>query len=112
MVATSPAQFAAAADADHPLPAVELEPQPLVRAESSVVATGLLIVGEPHGVRETPSQIYPSLRRSSWWFLLSRIDFTRPKRCPRQRTERREDRHSNFYEISDTSSSLGPALRA
>ncbi|MGB3911015.1 MAG: hypothetical protein WBL06_11140, partial [Pseudolysinimonas sp.] len=28
------------------------------------------------------------------------MDFTRPKRCPRQRT-RREDRRSNFYEISD-----------
>jgi hypothetical protein len=28
------------------------------------------------------------------------MDFTRPKRCRRQRTGR-EDRRSNFYEISD-----------
>ena len=28
------------------------------------------------------------------------MDFTRPKRCRRQRTGR-EDRHSKFYEISD-----------
>ena len=37
------------------------------------------------------------------------MDFTRPKRCPRQPTGR-EDRHSNFYEIPDNLA-FPPALR-
>lgn len=37
------------------------------------------------------------------------MDFTRPKRCRRQRTGR-EDRRSNFYEISDNL--LDPAASA
>lgn len=57
MVASSPEQFAAAV-AEHPFPAFELDPAALARARQTVAETGLLLVGEPHGVRETPSVLY------------------------------------------------------
>lgn len=57
MPAASPAELAAAI-AEHPFPAFELEEEALVRAARTLAATGLLVVGEPHGVRETPSVLY------------------------------------------------------
>src|SRR5881398_3638457 len=57
MIVSSPSQFAAAV-AEHPFPDYEFEKGMLARAASSLAATGLLIVGEPHGVRETPSVLY------------------------------------------------------
>jgi hypothetical protein len=54
MVVSSHSQFAAAV-AEHPFPDFEFETGTLARAAASVAATGLLVVGEPHGVRETPS---------------------------------------------------------
>jgi len=57
MVVSSPSQFAAAV-AEHPFPSFEFDAGALARAASSVAATGLVVVGEPHGVRETPSLLY------------------------------------------------------
>lgn len=57
MIVSSASRFAAAV-AEHPFPAFELEPATLARAASSLAATGLLVVGEPHGARETPSVLY------------------------------------------------------
>jgi hypothetical protein len=57
MVVSSPSRFAAAV-AEHPFAAYELDATTLERASSSLAAAGLPIVGEPHGVRETPSVLY------------------------------------------------------
>jgi hypothetical protein len=57
MVVPSPSLFAAAV-VEHPFSDFTFESGTLARAASSVGATGLLIVGEPHGVRETPSVLY------------------------------------------------------
>lgn len=57
MLVSSAAQFAAAV-VEHPFPEFEFETGVLARARGSVAATGLLVVGEPHGVRETPSALY------------------------------------------------------
>lgn len=42
----------------HPFGDVAFEPEVLARAAKSVADTGLLVVGEPHGARETPSVLY------------------------------------------------------
>lgn len=57
MVVSSPPEFAVAV-ADHPFSDVEFEARMLARARQSLTETGLLVVGEPHGVRETPSVLY------------------------------------------------------
>lgn len=57
MVISSASRFAAAV-AEHPFTDYEFEAETLARVGSSLAATGLLIVGEPHGVRETPSVLY------------------------------------------------------
>lgn len=57
MVSSSPAAFAAAV-AEHPFAEFPFDHDALARAAASVAAAGLLIVGEPHGVRETPSALY------------------------------------------------------
>lgn len=57
MVVSSPSQFAAAV-AEHPFPEFGFEAETIARARRSLAASGLLIVGEPHGVRETPSVLY------------------------------------------------------
>lgn len=44
--------------AEHPFPAFDFERRALAHATRTLAATGLLIVGEPHGVRETPSVLY------------------------------------------------------
>jgi hypothetical protein len=54
MIAASPSEFAAAV-AEHPFADFTFEPDALARAAASVAEAGLLVVGEPHGVRETPS---------------------------------------------------------
>jgi hypothetical protein len=43
---------------EHPFPDFTFEPEVLARAASSLAETGLLVLGEPHGVRETPSVLY------------------------------------------------------
>jgi hypothetical protein len=57
MVVSSPAEFAAAV-AEHPFADFAFEPEMLARAARTLVDTGLFVVGEPHGVRETPSVLY------------------------------------------------------
>lgn len=57
MVVLSPSEFAAAV-AEHPFVDFPFEPEPLARAATSIAEAGLLVVGEPHGARETPSVLY------------------------------------------------------
>ena len=57
MVVRSPAEFAAAVVA-HPFDDFAFEPEMLSAAAACVADAGLLVVGEPHGVRETPSVLY------------------------------------------------------
>jgi hypothetical protein len=57
MVAPSPSRFAAAVAA-HPFPRFTVPPEALAQARSALAASGLLLVGEPHGVRETPGVLY------------------------------------------------------
>lgn len=57
MLVSSPSQFAAAV-AEHPFPGFRFEADTTERARRSLEAAGLLLVGEPHGVRETPSVLY------------------------------------------------------
>ena len=57
MVISSPTAFAEAVVA-HPFGDFLLEPAEISRARSAVADSGLLVVGEPHGVRETPSVLY------------------------------------------------------
>src|SRR5690348_14937978 len=57
MLVSSPSQFAAAV-AEHPFPEFRFEADTIERARRSLEAAGLLLVGEPHGVRETPSVLY------------------------------------------------------
>jgi hypothetical protein len=57
VVVSSPAQFAVAV-AEHPFGEFPFEPAELQSAARSLAAAGLLLVGEPHGVRETPSVLY------------------------------------------------------
>jgi hypothetical protein len=57
MVVRSPAEFVAAVAA-HPFGEFAFEPEALSSAAASVAKAGLLVVGEPHGVRETPSVLY------------------------------------------------------
>jgi hypothetical protein len=57
LVASSPADFAAAVAA-HPFGDFAFDSRMIARAAASVTDAGLLVVGEPHGVRETPSVLY------------------------------------------------------
>lgn len=57
MVVSTPAEFGAAVAA-HPSANVRFQPEALARAAATLAETGLLVVGELHGVRETPSVLY------------------------------------------------------
>ena len=57
MVASTSADFAAAVVA-HPFGSFAFGDEPLSRAAMSVAEAGVLVVGSPHGVRETPSVLY------------------------------------------------------
>ena len=58
MVASSPDRFAVAVRA-HELAQVDLDPDALDRLRAAVPHTGrLVVVGEPHGARETPGVLY------------------------------------------------------
>ncbi len=57
MVVSSSSAFAVAVAA-HPFADFPFEPELLARAAASTAEAGLLVVGEPHGVRETPSVVY------------------------------------------------------
>lgn len=57
MVVSSPSEFATAV-AEHPFGDFAFKQDALARAASSLGEVGLLLVGEPHGVRETPSVLY------------------------------------------------------
>ena len=57
MVVSSPQEFTAAV-AEHPFRDVAFDAEALARASASLAESGLLIVGERHGVRETPSVLY------------------------------------------------------
>jgi hypothetical protein len=54
MVISSPSDFGGAVR-QHPFFKFEFDPESLARARRSVGANGLLVIGELHGVRETPS---------------------------------------------------------
>ena len=54
---TSPAAFAAAVDA-YRFDDVQLDEHALARLERSLADTGIVLVGEPHGVRETPAVLH------------------------------------------------------
>jgi len=57
MVASSPAEFADAVRA-HPLEQVAIGEGQLEQLRDAVAEGGLLLVGEPHGARETPAVLY------------------------------------------------------
>src|SRR5690349_25011860 len=57
MLASTPAEFAAAV-AEHPFADFALDPEALARSAATLAETGMLVVGEAHGVRETPSVLY------------------------------------------------------
>lgn len=57
MVASTAARFAAAVG-EHPFPDFVLDPEALARAQAALDGSALLVLGEPHGVRETPSFLY------------------------------------------------------
>jgi hypothetical protein len=57
MVICSPREFAQAVGA-HTLDDCAFDGEPLLRAAASVADSGLLVVGEPHGVRETPGVLH------------------------------------------------------
>jgi hypothetical protein len=57
VIVSSPTEFAVAVG-EHPFADVGFDPAMLARAEKAVADGGVLIVGEPHGVRETPSVFY------------------------------------------------------
>jgi hypothetical protein len=57
MLAGSSSEFSVAVR-EHPFQDFQFERATVARAASSIAETGLLVVGEPHGVRETPSVLY------------------------------------------------------
>jgi hypothetical protein len=57
VVASSPTAFAAAV-AQHPFAPYTFAPEALRAAASALAETGLLVLGETHGIRETPSVVY------------------------------------------------------
>jgi hypothetical protein len=57
VVASSPEEFEAAVHA-HRFDSFDLDPESVALARSSVEEAGLLVVGEPHGVHETPGVLY------------------------------------------------------
>lgn len=57
MVVSSPSEFALAV-ARHPFAHVIFDPEVLRRAADTLADAGLLLVGEPHGVCETPGVLY------------------------------------------------------
>jgi hypothetical protein len=58
---TSPAAFAAAVDA-YAFEDVALDADAIARLGRSLARAGLVVVGEPHGVRETPAVLYALAR--------------------------------------------------
>jgi hypothetical protein len=61
MIVSSPSEFARAVAA-HPFEDYDFDSNTLERAAASVADAGLLVVGELHGVRETPSVLYALAR--------------------------------------------------
>ena len=61
MVVSSPSEFARAVEA-HPLTDVSLDDDAVARARAAVGDTGLLVVGEQHGIHETPNVLYTLAR--------------------------------------------------
>jgi hypothetical protein len=57
MVVSSPGEFADAV-AEQPFGDIALEADALARAAASLTEAGLLVVGERHGARETPTVLY------------------------------------------------------
>ncbi len=57
MLVTSAAEFRSAVDA-YPFDPVRFEPSALALARASIEQAGMLVVGEPHGVAETPAVLY------------------------------------------------------
>lgn len=57
IVASSPSEFGAAI-AEHPFGSYAFDAEALDAAAAALAETGLLVVGETHGVRETPSIVY------------------------------------------------------
>lgn len=57
IVASSPSEFGAAI-AEHPFGSYAFGAEALDAAAAALAETGLLVVGETHGVRETPSIVY------------------------------------------------------
>lgn len=57
MVISTPTEFAAAV-AEHPFQPYAFDAETLAEARGSLADAGLLLVGEPHGVRETPGLLY------------------------------------------------------
>jgi hypothetical protein len=57
MVVSSPSEFVGAVDA-HPFVEFAFDSEALACAAASVAQAGMLVVGEQHGVRETPSVLY------------------------------------------------------
>jgi len=57
LIASSPNDFAAAVSA-HRFDDFAFEREAIALARETLAETGLLVVGEPHGVRETPSVLY------------------------------------------------------
>jgi hypothetical protein len=56
-VASSPSAFAAAV-AQHPFAPYAFDAEALAAAAAALAETGVLVLGEAHGVRETPSAVY------------------------------------------------------
>ena len=57
MQLTSPAAFAAAVDG-YRFDDVQFDQHALARLERSLAGSGIVLVGEPHGVRETPAVLH------------------------------------------------------
>jgi hypothetical protein len=56
VVARTPAEFAAAVRG-HPFGTFDFAPERVRAARAALASAGMLVVGEPHGVRETPSAL-------------------------------------------------------
>jgi hypothetical protein len=63
VIVSSPTEFAVAVG-EHPFAEVGFDPEMLARAEKAVADGGVLIVGEPHGVRETPERVLCARNRT------------------------------------------------
>lgn len=68
MVVVSPSEFATAV-ARHPFADLTFEPEVLRRAAGTLADAGLLLVGEPHGVCETPGVLGAFFVLASLWLV-------------------------------------------